>query len=127
MKPCNAKQKKRVEKKTAHQKLNKSTLGIAPPCRDAHGFNPTIFVVPLQLDSFVPVRDIGILRIMWILTSECVCGDARCHFCCPFVPLLGDNHKRPESSNHRLWPGVLTTLLVADKHRGGERDPWLLS
>ena len=86
-----------------------------------------VFVVPLQLDSFVPVRDIGILRIMWILTSECVCGDARCHFCCPFVPLLGDNHKRPESSNHRLWPGVLTTLLVADKHRGGERDPWLLS
>ena len=44
-----------------------------------------VFVVPLQLDSFVPVRDIGILRIMWTLTSECVCGTARCHFCCPYL------------------------------------------
>ena len=44
-----------------------------------------VFVVPLQLDIFVPVRDIGILRIMWMLTSERLCGDARCHFCCPYL------------------------------------------
>ena len=75
-----------------------------------------VFVVPLQLDSFVPVRDIVILKIMRILTSECVCGDARRHFWCPYVPLLGDNNKRPESSNHRLCPGVSTTLLGADEH-----------
>ena len=31
-----------------------------------------VFVVPLPLDIFVPVRDIFMLRIMWILTSECV-------------------------------------------------------
>ena len=31
-----------------------------------------VFVVPLPLDIFVPVRDIFMLRIMWILTPECV-------------------------------------------------------
>ena len=39
----------------------------------------------LRLTVFVPVRDIGILRIMWILTSDCVCSDTRCHFCCPYL------------------------------------------
>ena len=32
------------------------------------------------------------------------------------LPLLGHNSKPPESSNHRLCPGVLTTLLGADEH-----------
>ena len=49
-----------------------------------------IFVVPLELDSFVPVRDIGLMRITRILTSECVCGDARCRFCCPYSYLCWD-------------------------------------
>ena len=31
-----------------------------------------VFVVSLQLDSFVPVRDISILTITSILTSECL-------------------------------------------------------
>ena len=32
------------------------------------------------------------------------------------VPLLGhSNNRRPEESNHRLCPGVLTTLLGADE------------
>ena len=32
------------------------------------------------------------------------------------LPLLGNNYKRPEASNHRLCPGVLSTLLEPDKH-----------
>ena len=72
-----------------------------------------VFVVPLQLDIFVPVRDIGILRIMWMLTSERLCGDARCHFCCPYLCweiIIND-------LNHQIiCPGVLTTLLGADEH-----------
>ena len=33
-----------------------------------------------------------------------------------YLSLLGDNNKRPESSNPRLCPGVLTALLGADEH-----------
>ena len=72
-----------------------------------------VLVLPVELDNYVPFRDIDILWIMWMLTSECVRDDARCNFCCPYLCwelILND-------LNHEIidCPGILTALLEADE------------
>ena len=72
-----------------------------------------VFVVPSQIDSFrtgsgywhiEDYVDLDIwLCMQWHTVSLLLS-----------LPLLGDNNKRPESSNRRLCPGVLTTLLGAN-------------
>ena len=84
----------------------------------------SVFVVPLQLDSFVPVRDTGILKIMWILTSECVCGNERCHFRCPYPCweiIINDLNHQTIDSVRGSWQ---LCLGLTSKRSAGSRLRW---